>query len=130
MLLLPQARAGTIHAADLVHDGEDRGSFSIALNADAGSHYTATIRTSHVEDRDAYRKKLTFKVFNAQGSGTSLGNLNFGNTLTGNVTVQDKHDDGDDDDEGMSQVPEPSSLLLMSAGFLGLGSLLKRRLGS
>ena len=124
LFLATQARADKLR---LKVEDEDKGRVEHSLIV--GEHFLASLhqdndkeetslRHVHVTDSQAYTRKLNFKIGDRDGS--SLGS--FG--TVGNV-ISD-HDDAPSTPS--STVPEPSSLLLMSAGLLGFATLLRSRL--
>jgi hypothetical protein len=107
-------------------DDDDGGAhfFTVQIH-EADSRHTSGVQNSRVEDRDLYSRKLKFTITNHHPSGSSTTtNVLGGNSIFSNgFGIQDTNKS-----DPVSTVPEPSSLLLMSAGLFGLGTVLRNRL--
>jgi hypothetical protein len=80
----------------------------------------------HTADSEAYKRKLTFKLRHDDDHVTppsTVGNP-AGDFTSGNG------DPATQPSDPATTVPEPSSLLLMSAGLVGVGMLLRNRMGA
>jgi hypothetical protein len=124
-MLVFVAQASATRIAPDADDDDGGAHFFTVQIQEADSRNTSGVQNSRVEDRDVYSRKLKFTITNhpASGSSTTTSVLGGNGIFSNGFGIQDTKKN-----DPVSAVPEPSSLLLMSAGLFGLGTVLRNRL--